>query len=97
MALLCAPQFFVYFFSFFFCDPLPHFLHSVCLRIFVIMETNVVLLNLSIGWQKLPKENIALDGEFVFMGAPARSFVRSLRIRPVFAVSLGFKVRWRRT
>jgi len=61
------------------------------------METNVVLLNLSIGWQKLPKENIALDGEFVFMGAPARSFVRSLRIRPVFAVSFGFKVRWRRT
>lgn len=93
------PSFF--FFYFFFCDPLPHFLHSVCLRIFAIMETNVVLLNLSIGWQKLPKENIALDGEFVFMGAPACLFIRWAELRCVYApcspFSLSLKVDWRRT
>jgi len=90
-----------FFFLFFFCDPLPHFLHSVCLRIFAIMETNVVLLNLSIGWQKLPKENIALDGEFVFMGAPACLFIRWAELRCVYApcspFSLSLKVDWRRT
>jgi len=49
------------------------------------METNVVLLNLSIGWQKLPKENIALDGEFVFMGAPVYAPCSPFRLALKFA------------